>query len=488
MNDIVYILKFIFAVCSVFLAGRSLLSIIDSRRVYSSFMERCALYWPLGLGVIALAQLGVIFLRRPLTRGVVFLLVTPFWIQYFVQVIRRIAPMDFQNWKELFIRPRIFSPRMSLAEFACICLIVFLCAVMIAMCLLVPKYTWDSRSSWGLTSKILFYRQTIFTSDFMDPYRFHPSPLYPLLVPLSENFVYNILGVLDEYLVKIIYGLLYLSLVVVTYVTQRRYFRFSRLTALIGTVLSVSVPCLFVIYCGSVPSAFGDFPLGCLFTFSTVYAIQYMRRRRREDIIIAGAFICLCLFTKNEGIPLFMILTAVLLFDAVKGGYVRSKDSASALFFFCCLPFIILLPWFAVKSHLAVPVIYKSVWGQLVSHFSVGLTNLFTILRLTAREMFTNMRSWGLTWYLSLIALCLFMQQRYDGVEKRRIAYLFVIPFVYYFFVITPVYMTFPFVSKNPVDIEFEGTSFERLRLHALPVLMLFIGITFGRLFEERTR
>ncbi|MCG8429831.1 MAG: hypothetical protein MJA29_01470 [Candidatus Omnitrophica bacterium] len=50
------------------------------------------------------------------------------------------------------------------------------------------------------------------------------------------------------------------------------------------------------------------------------------------------------------------------------------------------------------------------------------------------------------------------------------------IPFIYYCGVLTPLYMIYT-PGQNPIEMEFEGRSFERFRLHVLPVLMLFTGL-----------
>ncbi len=482
-----YMLSFFCALFIIFVVGNALLKIIDRSRCYAGILERLMLSAGLGIGGIAVVQVYALFAHLELTRDTIFMLASPFIIFQLYRLFSLFEKTGFPGSRRIrdhFLRPGSIKIEMSISELLLIALIVFLCMVMIAACLLMPKYSFDSRACWGLTSKILFYRHTVFTADFRDQCLVHPSPLYPPLIPLVENFMFIMLGNLDEYLVKIIYALWYTALVVVLYVTQRRYFSLPRLHALIGTAAGACVPSLFVIYSGSVPSAYADFPFGCFYTTAVIYLFNYIRLRRRADIIIAAIFMFFCLLTKNEGMPLFFLASAVFLFDAIRYKYFGDKGTKRALFIFIAAPLIAFIPWLVVKSSITTPLGYNEVLGRTFSHFSSQLFIVPRIFLLTMREMFLNFKSCGTIWYIIIIAAIIsFSRGCLKKVDRRIMIYLLILPFIYYIFIITPVYMTLWIGYDVPIDTEFEGASFERLRFHVLPLLVLFASIGISRFF-----
>ncbi len=51
---------------------------------------------------------------------------------------------------------------------------------------------------------------------------------------------------------------------------------------------------------------------------------------------------------------------------------------------------------------------------------------------------------------------------------------------------LTPVCMVMWMGTDIPIDIEFQGTSFERFRMHVLPLLLLYSAIAIGTFMGAR--
>lgn len=473
---------FFFSIFIIFFVGNVVLRIIGNQNL--NRMERIVVSFGLGLLALSLIQLYATFIKIPLNRMNIFLLISPFFIlqSYYlskedIDFSRIIKLVSLPKISNFLLKVRAITIKTNILESLSIIYLILLCFIMLSVCLITPMYTWDSRATWGFKAKALFNNHTIFADDFFDGYRFHPNTPYPLLIPFAENFFYNLVGGVDDYAVKIIFALFYITLVIFIYVTQRKYLLISRQQSLIFTCLFASLPFLFVIYSGSVPSAYADFPLAFFYTLSIVYLLNYMNNRNIKTIILAALFSCCCIFTKNEGIPLFIISIIVLLIDGITNRYLLERKNILALLFYIILPILLLAPWFIIKRGL--PTIHDNnpLPYLTISNLTNSLWRLKIIMKLALREMFTNYLSWGIVWIIIAIASLLSRKDK----SKVKI-YLLVIPLIYYFFIITPLYMFYT-PTQNPIEIEFRGTSFERFCLHTFPLLMLFVFYKINQLF-----
>ena len=93
---------------------------------------------------------------------------------------------------------------LSKTEWMLIFVIAFSIITLVVLCFIFPLSFWDSRAIWGTKAKMLFYSRTVFSSDFMDPFRLNPHPRYPLLFPMSESFVYFAIGTPDDYAIMVL--------------------------------------------------------------------------------------------------------------------------------------------------------------------------------------------------------------------------------------------------------------------------------------------
>lgn len=484
----IYTVRYIFAILFVFLTGSTCLRYIDRHAAIGSRLERAALAWALGLVAICFFQLYLIALRIPLGRPSLLMLIIPVvLLNLYVPLRRRIAqrsdrPLmpDIRAW---FVARRRCCIDASVVRIIAVSFIVLLCVLMIAACVFLPLYTWDSRAIWSFKAKVIFSQGTVLNSDFLDISRFHPHQSYPLLVPLAQNFFYLMLGTADEYLVKILFALMYVSMLALMYSFFNTSCGISKTVSAALTAACASVPCFFVIYNGSVPSAYADFPLAFFYGLTFIYLVRFMRSGRLTALGIATCCAAATLFTKNEGIVLFILASLVLAAETVAAGSWKERKGLIAVSVFIGTAILIVVPWFLLRSALPRGDENNPLSILNAAVLARGMSRLPLVLGLTFREMFRNIVSWGVFWYVSVAALLVCIGQRVRGQEGRLRLYTLLVPLVYWFAVITPLY-TFFTNPATPIELEFEGTSFERLRLHALPVLMLFIGMTIGTFLD----
>jgi len=85
-----------------------------------------------------------------------------------------------------------------------------------------PLTAWDGWAIWGLKARTIFLEGGVSPAVYADPSRASTHPYYPLLLPLTEAWVYGWLGTPDDRLVGLVSVLFYLSLVGISYSTVRR--------------------------------------------------------------------------------------------------------------------------------------------------------------------------------------------------------------------------------------------------------------------------
>jgi hypothetical protein len=479
-----YYLRFIFGVLLIFLVGNALLKTVDRQRGFNTLAERFFLSYSLGIGAIAFIQFYAMLVGMRINKISLLLLLSPFLAWQLYYFTKRVKAIDMLGEKAPYPKEKKIYLKDALLCGGLVSYLILLSAMMLFICLFFPTYAYDPRATWAFKAKILFHQGTFFTADFFDPYRFHANTSYPLLLPLAESFFYNILGVADDYLVKVIFALFYISLALFLYITQKKYFGTTRLHGLIFTTVSLSVPFLFNHLQGGVCSAYADFPLACLYTFNIVYLLRYICDRNKTNLILASLFASFTIFIKNEGIVLFLLSVAILVIDALVAGYFKDKEAKEALLVYILIPIVLALPWFWLKRQL--PVVYDNSPLPYLSSANIikGFSFLGLIMKLTLREMFTNLQKWGIIWVIILLAMMINFRRKPGAFNQRAEFYLLFVPLFYYFFIITPIYM---FYIPNVASLadEFNGASFERLRLHTLFLLLLFVSLRINRLFNR---
>ncbi|MCG8429832.1 MAG: hypothetical protein MJA29_01475 [Candidatus Omnitrophica bacterium] len=403
----IYLIRYLWAIFTVFSVGYTVLRVIDRQGYHRGVLLRAALAWGAGIGVVALLQLYALALDIPLTLPVVTLLSAPFVVSHCLSILRRLRPgVPFARQSA---GGGVMDKESRLLRNLLGGVIVLLCVLMVVTCLIMPFYSWDGRAIWGFKASVLFEQKGVFNDDFLDPHRFHPHQAYPLLVPLSLHFFYSFLGRVDEYLVKIIFAGMYISLLLVMYGALRRHFAVSRTRSLAGVALFACIPALFTVYCGSVPSVYADFPLGFLYAVSVIYMTAFLKTRRREDLFLGALFTVFTLFTKNEGIVLCLLLVLVVVVDLFLARKRIPPEVADALIAAGGGVVMLIMPWFFIRARLPLFDANNPLAVLGAERIAAGLHLFPLVVKLTMREMFLNLRTWGLSWYLASFAAGYFL-------------------------------------------------------------------------------
>ena len=469
------IVKLILSILAIYLIGFAVLkyALPDVRR---HVLEKLALSFGLGTGVISLVMVLMFHAKIEVDRTNLFLFFAPVLIGFFyaeskLRLRRNKSKSDVRSSTP-------FLPKdLNLLEIFLIVIIVASVGLVSFQALYKPMFTYDAMSIWALKAKIFFKEQTIFTDDFYNPDRLHYHPKYPLLMPLVENWIYHCLGSVNDKLVKIIFPLFYISLISIFYTTQRRFF--PRQYSLIFTALLATIPA-FVRSdkAGAVFSGNADIPLAFFYTTGVINLFCWMKERKREDLFISAIFSGLAIFTKNEGLGLFTVtvfcLSLFILFNSKKGVVRQNIESLST---YIIIPMLIVSPWLLLSMGMPTFVEDENYPGHLtIATVIANIPRTPTILSSFYLE-FMDIRRWNIFWILFSVAVI----GGFKFVIKSLIKYLFLI-LILDFCLFVLVYIITPWNVKELISC-----SMTRLVIQITPIAVFIVSKQMRMVLDYRS-
>jgi len=319
---------------------------------------------------------------------------------------------------------------------------------------------WDGLVVWELKARLASLEGgSVPTSYFSDPTRAWSHPEYPLLLPLTESWLYAWLGGPHQGYAKIIFALF------CSVALGLLYSGASRLSGhtwrgLVPGLLLFFVP-MAVVGEGSATSGYADFPLAVFYLGSAIYLAEYLETGERGALALAGALAALLPWVKQEGIILWLCVAAPII---VKG--IRSRALWPT--FTAILPGpLLFLGWRTFLAAVSAP--------QLRDFEPVSATTLWSNLgRIPHLAQwllveFTNSERWSLLWPTLGLAL-LFILARGRKPGYVALGATAVLPLLLY----PPIYV---FSGYSPF-LGHVANSLPRLMLHPSLVALVVIALT----------
>jgi hypothetical protein len=313
----------------------------------------------------------------------------------------------FRKRASKLTRPIASSPEQAVC-IGCQSMIGILFVTTLLQTLQTPQKLWDERAIFALKARVLFEDHTIRSEALLHPDFVQYHPRYPLLLPLAEQNIYALYGMVDDRLSKLIFPLLYMGLVLATAGVLQRHL--SRQAAWIGALLIATIPVLmpyeYGVFCGQ-----ADAPVACYHGLSLLYLWDALSRHRRQkssaaSILLAGIFGGFTAFTKDEGIAYLLIDGGILGLFALCSVGNRQVFGQSLLgtALFVASAGSILVPWFAHRRSLPMTT-EMNYFGRMTLDLFIGrLETLRWSVPHLLRRMFWEWREWGLQWWFMVAA------------------------------------------------------------------------------------
>jgi hypothetical protein len=291
-----------------------------------------------------------------------------------------------------------------------------LLALVVAQTLQTPQRFWDERAIFAIKGKVLFLDRSIHSPLLSHPDFVQGHPRYPLLIPLVEAHVYSLLGRVDDRWSKAVFPLLFAGLVLSYAGVLSRHCGAGR--GWLFAMMLATVPVLFPFELGFL-SGQGDAPLACYHGLAVLYAWDALQCAPRaasahsdwRPWLLVGGLGAAAAFTKDEGIAYLMVGSVALAVAWCAASFrrkdwgVRFRNLPAVLTALGATAALVLGPWLWHRRELPTTT-EMNYFGRLSLALLIEQQErLRWIVPHLVSRMLTEWRTWGLQWWLLLVAL-----------------------------------------------------------------------------------
>jgi len=461
------IILLILCVLVTTLIGWNVLFLLSGRKGLAgfSFLEQAGLSYLLGTGVITVQMFIMSIIGIGYTRFSIFI--------PWVVVMMGTGLIIWRSGSKkpvpiLAFPPRVWRP----FELVLICLITLQTLYNFFRALIRPIEAHDAVAIYGIKSKMIYLAGGI-TGEFFTKLasNFHGAhPDYPLLVPLSEVWVYTFLGQFNDILVKAIFPLSYLAFLFVFYAVLKRITE-KPCIALLFTFLLATVKQ----FADFATIGVADLWLGIYFTIGILYLYLWFAEKKAGFLNISLLSIILAVWTKNEGMLLALIAVIIfLIYVAANFGKIKKQELAG-VFAYPLLVILAIFSWSAFKHGLGLVnenFNFSMVnFGNLMS----GLSKIPAILYEYQKQFFGPNR-WNIIWILFFVVFVKEFKRVFSG-DIKYVTLIFLLFALGYgsMYIFSTVGLGF-----------FLTTTGSRFLLHILPVTVFWMALILDK--HELTR
>lgn len=323
---------------------------------------------------------------------------------------------------------------------------------------------WDGLMVWEIKARIAFANGGhLPASYFTDPTRSWSHPVYPIMLPMLETWIYAFLGGPDQYWLKPLFLVFYAAAVLLL-CSGAACLTGSRTAGLLTGALLYFVPFLTVVDC-NVFTGYADFPLATLYLAAAVYFIKHTRDPERYPPVLFGLYAAALPWMKQEGAILWAMLMAVAALH-----FIRERKAARMLP--AALPGVVLIVGWHVATHVLHAIPGTEFLPLTVHNIAANASRTGTILYALYREL-TLVKEWNLVWVLFPLAL-LALRQRC----RLELLALVGVPLIVY----SSIYILSTWTPyQNHIHC-----SFDRLISHLALLPLLTLGLALARFLPLR--
>lgn len=322
---------------------------------------------------------------------------------------------------------------------------------------------WDGLFNFEIKARLAFLNDGVLPLELLsDPSRSWTLQSYPLMLPMTENWLYLWLGRADQQLVKIIFPLFFIAALCLFNAGNRLYGVLGW-RRFIASALVFTVP-LLVIGDGSASSGYGDFPLAVFYLAAVIYLMEFWRSADDKALRLAGMIAAASCWLKQEGAILWLCVMALALVKLMLGWMIRSewKELAKAAF----PGLLMIFAWQAFVRTVSLPGINQ--------FQPVGLTTLrdnlwrVPVIAQAVMSELIILRHWGVLWLFFAMA-AVWILSRKESREFILLPMAVLLPMLLY----SGVYV-FSLWGEFITHLE---SSFPRLLIHVSLVAVLTIAV-----------
>lgn len=324
-------LKLLLAVLFPTFIGFVFLSVFTSKKEALPDLEKLALSFLIGTGILSLEMFLLGALRIKLITpniliGSIIILAAPLYLC----IKNKTLVLDIKSWIKI--------DRLKWYDLTFLSLILIRIAFVLFENLIKPVISVDAFANWSLRAKVFFFDSGLLLDPKSNYFLGSGAVFYPINIPLMETWIFNVLGYWNDELVKIIFGLFFVSLIIIFYCSVKRFT--SRSISLFATYLLTSLPLL--VHHATIEYA--DFPLCVYFTASALFLLNYFESKDNQHLYISALLAGIGTWTKSEGMPLLLVNLIVLCIFYV-GSRKEIISSVKSISVYLMVALIFKIPW-----------------------------------------------------------------------------------------------------------------------------------------------
>jgi len=440
---LIVFIRLILTIALPVLIGYMALSALFRSREDLSALERLALAFGLGTGILAAEMLvlsrvgtGLSILSVLLANLIIFAPVCVFAAR------KRLVVFDFDNLVRM--------PSMTLLEKALIASIALKMLYVFFESQIKPVLAWDAFAHWCFTARVIFEEKGIPAFLFEIPGA--GAHIRNQLSPLLQSWIFTGTGEWNEILGKIIFPLFFLALTLLFYAALRR--NAGRTKALLFTFCLTAMP--FLTFHATVE--YSEI-IATFFAFSGVLMmIRFTDKLDVRYLGLATVLFILGYFTKDEG--LLQMFSAAVVF-----GCFALIDKRVAERFGRRTQIIAVCAAGAVFALALGFLIFGENYGSIIFAKSLEMERIPQIIYIFSSKMFMS-GNWGLAWIAFALALVHFVSggPRRDQALALAVVGLNILLFAAYYFT----------AEQGMYNWLFNGTTLSRNLLQFTPLALFF--------------
>jgi len=450
--------------------GLAFTAIIFKREENS--LERLALGYGIGVGLITIIMFILSLLKIPLTLPVIILFLIGIFFVALCYVLNN--NYIFLNINKLFPVDHGGRDIKGIALKGLIVALAFKMLFVLFSAIIKPMIDVDSFVYYALHAKAIFLKH-----NALMQYNLQLIGDKPLFPQLSLAWFSIGMGAWDDALMKSVNAILFISLIFIFYCALRRYY--PRLYSMFFTFLLSTLP--FIAHHAT--TAYADFPQTYYYSAGTIYLLLFIKgwaddkERSFKDLLVAAILLGISLFVKRGGLFIVAIDSFVILAFFI----IKRRDLVIDDFKKIIVPIgafmLIVLPWLIFSQAEVVKYLQASNAGGGSVPAQDNTGRLMTVITLGLWRMFFY-SNWQLSWLL-FILIFLMLLTRLRVIIRSHIVYMLAI-------VALNLLMYTVQFSRDPYfGWLVDGTMFDRLLMNSMPVVVYFIAEGFGYLQEGLT-
>jgi hypothetical protein len=441
--------EIIVALCTLLLAGFGLVLLLMRGGSHINILECAALSWLFGNGIISLSLwAGGMVCSGPR-----------------LQVATAIIAVALGAWGIVSARKdglRFSFPKPQGALQWILCAIVTFEMATIVYLSFGRGLDWDGFLNWEVKARYAFQNDGVIPAAYYSSEtRAFTHPGYPLLIPLTELWLYLCMGEAHQLWIKIIFPFYYAAGATLVATTANRLTS-RNWPGLLAAALLFFVP-LVTAAPGGATGGYVDVPLSVLYLATAAYLVVYSMNGGESAWRIYAGCLAVLPWAKREG----AILWAVA---AVCGVVIVCRQRRWSSLVWLAPGVILMVSWkiFLLTMKAAET---RDFAPMTLAALQQNLSRILPICRMVFAAMM-NTRRWSLFWPIALLAYTTLLIRSRD-----RCLLLLIVT------VAAPIglYAASYLFSAWPDFAVHFGSSFHRLLLHVMPVAWLAIAIAMTR-------